>query len=395
MPDAISLENVSTYLNRCAADFLPPTIALRSVVSRSSKNINYLVDIVDSGKYLLKQEPPKKQRKELEHEWSFYQFLASRQLLSVLSPTLSQCVYFDAHDLVLIYRYLDDYQDLRDFFGDGQVFPTAIASAIGNTIGTLHAATAHAIGDASQLRQTHPDIFFEPDFLTGLEMLEPEDIGYIPQDGLKFYELFNRFSSLSDAIAHLTQSYNSCCLTHNDLKFNNLLLAQSWETLLESEARPIEQPTEQPLPAMIRIIDWERWAWGDPAFDLGTLLASYLKLWLNRLVLSPSLDLATTLSLAPVSLTSLQPSLRALVQSYLKTFPGFLSTHKSPLESILQFTGLALIESIRASIQYYEPFDNRGIAMLQVAKGLLCSPAASVELIFGEREETLLSRPFN
>jgi thiamine kinase-like enzyme len=383
--DAINVENISTYLNRCAAEFLPPTIVLRSVVSRSSKNINYLVDIVDSGKYLLKQEPPRKQRKELEHEWSFYRFLESWQLLSVLSPVLSQCLYFDAHDLVLIYRYLDDYQDLRDFWGDGQFFSTAIASAIGNTIGTLHATTARAIGDSARLRQTHPDIFFDPDFLTGLEMLEPEDIGHIPQDGLKFYELFNRYSSLSDAIAQLTQSYNPCCLTHNDLKFNNLLLAQCWQSF------PPAGVSTQTAPSMIRIIDWERWAWGDPAFDLGTLLASYLKLWLNRLFLSPSLDLATALSLAPVSLAALQPSMRALVHHYFKTFPEFLSTRESPLQSILKFTGLALIESIRASIQYYEPFGNRGIAMLQVAKSLLCSPAESVELIFGESEKKLMS----
>ncbi|MGH2413466.1 MAG: phosphotransferase family protein, partial [Microcystaceae cyanobacterium] len=43
---------------------------------------------------------------------------------------------------------------------------------------------------------------------------------------------------------------------------------------------------------IVRLIDWERSAWGDPAFDLGTLITSYLQIWLSSLVISKSLSIA-------------------------------------------------------------------------------------------------------
>jgi hypothetical protein len=49
----------------------------------------------------------------------------------------------------------------------------------------------------------------------------------------------------------------------------------------------------------------------------------------------------------------------------------------------MQFAGLALIESIRAGLHYYEPFGNHEICTLQVAKSLLCAPIAAGESIFG------------
>lgn len=38
--------------------------------------------------------------------------------------------------------------------------------------------------------------------------------------------------------------------------------------------------------SIIRLIDWEKWTWGDPALDVGTVIASYLKLWLKSLIVN-------------------------------------------------------------------------------------------------------------
>ena len=110
-----------------------------------------------------------------------------------------------------------------------------------------------------------------PLLLQSLDRIEPEIFGITPMDGLRFFALYQRYDSLGQAIAQLRQGISPTCLTHNDLKLNNILLDKDWENSSEN---------------LVRFIDWERADWGDPAFDLGTAIGSYLQTWLGSLVIS-------------------------------------------------------------------------------------------------------------
>ncbi|MRV21690.1 phosphotransferase, partial [Staphylococcus aureus] len=131
--------------------------------------------------------------------------------------------------------------------------------------------------------------------------ISPEVFGQVPADGLKFFALYQRYDSLGKAIAELATAFEPCCLTHNDLKLNNILLHNDWEQDISK--------AEQSSNRVIRLIDWERGAWGDPAFDLGMLIASYLQIWLSSLVVSKSIDVEESLRLAMTPLDVLQPSI--------------------------------------------------------------------------------------
>jgi hypothetical protein len=90
------------------------------------------------------------------------------------------------------------------------------------------------------------------------------------------------------------------------------------------------------------------------------------------------------LQLAIVPLSSLQPVLFALFDSYRQTFRAIFANQPDFLARVLQYAGLALIRRIEVIIDDDRIFDNRGIAMLQVAKQLLCSPTAFITTIFGQ-----------
>jgi hypothetical protein len=95
--------------------------------------------------------------------------------------------------------------------------------------------------------------------------------------------------------------------------------------------------------------------------------------------------------MAMTPLEQLQPSIVALVEAYLKQFPKILVSRSDFLQRVVQFTGLALIYQIQATIQYQKAFDNAGICTLQVAKSLLCNPAQSFTTVFGLSESELVS----
>ncbi|WP_375473650.1 phosphotransferase family protein [uncultured Nostoc sp.] len=343
----------------------------------AAKNFNLLATLPGDRKLLVKQERHNQEGKaagEFLSEWRIQDFLQRFPNLDNYRLFLPEVLHFDADNSIIVFRYLDDYRDLKDFYTKENSFPTEIATAIGNILGTIHRDTFN--------RQEYQEFFSKNSdnlmvdqvshLVQRLERVEPEIFGLVPGDGLKFFALYQRYDSLGQAIAELGNAITPSCLTHNDLKLNNILLYKDWQDSSNN---------------IVRLIDWERSAWGDPAFDLGTLLGSYVQIWLGSLVISSSLSIEESLRLAITPLELLQPSIGTLTQAYLNTFPEILEYRPDFLQRVVQFTGFALIQHIQVMIQYQKSFGNMGIAMLQVAKTLLSRPVQSMPTIFGAAVE--------
>lgn len=343
----------------------------------TGKNFNLLVTFANNRKLLIKQERHNREGKaasEFLGEWRVQEFLQRFSSLDALRPWMPKILHFDAENCIIIFRYLDEYWDLLDFYTKENSFPVEITSAIGTILATLHRDTYN--------RQDYLDFFSQnsnhltakqiPKWIRDLERIEPEIFGLIPADGLRFFALYQRYDSLGIAIAQLGSAFTPACLTHNDLKLNNILLHTNWQ---------------QSANSIVRLIDWERAAWGDPAMDLGMVISSYVQIWLSSLVVSKSLSIEESLRLAMTPLELLHPSLCTLAQAYLNTFPSILEHCPDFLHRSVQFAGFALIQQIQAMIQYQKSFGNSGIVMLQVAKALLCRPEQSLSTIFGTATE--------
>jgi thiamine kinase-like enzyme len=346
---------------------------------KPAKNFNVLLSLQNGCSILIKQERLNRERKtagEFLNEWRVHEGLRQSPELDALQPLLSEVVHFDADNSIIVFHYLTDHRDLTHFYAKENVFPIEIPSTIGKVLATIHQATFD--------RQDYRDFLVQDrdsspskKATKNLDRLEPEIFGAVPADGLKFFALYQRFDSLGQAIAQLTEALQPCCLTHNDLKLNNILLHNDWE---QTEGSPI------------RLIDWERGAWGDPVFDLGTLVASYLQMWLGSLVVSKDIAIEESLRLAMTTLEQIQPSIAALISAYFETFPKIVEHRPDFLERVVQCTGLALIQQIQATIQYQKSFGNMGICMLQVAKSLLCRTDHSIPTVFGMSASELLER---
>lgn len=344
----------------------------------TAKNFNLLLTFTDEHKLLVKQERLNQEGKaagEFLIEYRIQEFLQQFPELDNYHQFLPEVLHFDVENSIIVFRYLNNYRDLMDFYTKEKSFPTEIATAIGTILGTIHRDTFN--------HQKYEEFFTKEavnfnqisHLIRGLERVEPEIFGLVPDDGLKFLALYQRYDSLGQAIAELGQAVQPCCLTHNDLKLNNILLRNNW----------------QDSHNIIRLIDWERSGWGDPAFDLGTIIGNYVQIWLVSLVISNSLSIEESLRLAITPLEMLQPSIGALTKAYLKTFPEIIEHRPDYLQRVVQFAGFALIQQIQAMIQYQKSFNNMGIAMLQVAKSLLSRPVQSIPTIFGAAAVELTS----
>jgi thiamine kinase-like enzyme len=351
-------------------------IATDKIELLAAKNFNLLVTLDESLKLLVKQERHNHKGKaagEFLGEWQIRSLIQDFPELAHWQPYLSSIRHFDRENSILVFEYLQEYRDLMDFYLKENTFPESIARQLGTVLATIHRDTYHRqeYQDSIAVQQPQQKNSIVKRLVTNLEKITPEIFGAIPDEGLKFYALYQRYDSLGNALAELNDAFTAACLTHNDLKLNNILLYNDWDRL-ES--------------GIVRLIDWERSAWGDPAFDLGTLIGSYLQIWLNSLVVSKSLSIEESLSLAMTPLDRVQPTIAALTRAYLADFPQILIDRPDFVQRVIQFAGLAIIQSILASIEYQKTLGNSGISRLQVAKALLCRPVQSMPTVFGTLE---------
>ncbi len=377
---SLSSQNVIQYLQNAGLCSSEDGASSDSELPDGSKNFNLLVNLASNRQLLVKQERSNHHEEtphEFFNEWLFHQLLQQFPVIGNISAIASLVVHFDEENSILVRNYLSDYQELGSFYQKTDIFPDEIATAIGTILAGLHRATFNR-REYRDFMATAPQGQFRYHFYNpaqGIESITPEIFGMIPTEALKFYTFSQRYESLESAIADLAYEWKPCCLTHNDLQLDNILVHSRWQQLDN---------------CLVRVIDWEACSWGDPAFDLGTLLASYLEIWLSSLVVDPSLELEESLHLAVTPLEVLQPSILALTRSYLNAFPMILEYHRDFILRVIQFAGLGLIHQIQDKIKFRKDFDNADICKLQVAKNLLTMPEQGVLTIFGIPESEIL-----
>ncbi len=382
----LSSQNVFEYLNRynlCTQE----DKHLCQIEHKVAKNFNLILSFSDDRKLLVKQERytlDGKTTDEFVNEWRIQEFVQRFPELNYLRSLIPEVLHFDAEHSIIVSNYLTKYRDLFNFYTKENIFSTvsaqqpeiiSIAATIGSVLAEIHQATLNRQPYRDFFTQSHDCI---PEghpihVIRRLEKITPDVFGLVPIDGLKFFSLYQRYESLQAAISELIAAYEPCCLTHNDMKLNNILLHQDWQQILS------ENTSNQ----VVRLIDWERCVWGDPAFDLGMLIGNYLLFWLTSLVVSKTIAIEDSLRMAIVPLENLQPSIAALANAYFQRFPEILERRPDFLQRTVQFAGVALLLQIQSTLQHAKVFGNSGICMLQVSKGLLCRPEQSISTVFG------------
>ena len=382
MPFIISFANVFNYLVENKI-WQPQEESLSKIELKSAKNFNLLITLSDGRQLLVKQERYDQNGKTLGEfidEWRVHAFWQKFPEITHLRASLSEAIHFDLENSIIVFNYLNQYQDLAEFYAKDQEFPEEIAQVVGTTIAAIHRMTI----DNNNYQKFFENSLKSQNINKGLDRITPGIFGQLPADGLKFFTLYQRYDNLGKAITQLNQAFTPACLTHNDLKLNNILVSLNWEIEIEDKL-----PENKNI---IRLIDWEKGNWGDPANDLGTIIASYLQVWLYSIVSSKTIPIEECLRLAAIPLSMIQPSLSTLVTAYLTTFPEILELRPDFLQLVMQFSGLALIRAIQARLQHEKTFDNSGICMLQVAKSLLCRPQASIPTILGMELSTITAK---
>ena len=383
MTFVLSNQNVFEYLVKQCVCTQSEKIQTK-VELKYAKNFNLLLQLSEGRQLLVKQARCYREGKSVDgflDEWQIQKFLQRFPEVSQIQSWISEAIHFDLEHSIIVFNYLNNYRDLRSFYAKQNIFSTKIATAVGVTLANIHHLTLDCQEYQEFFFESHKGVIINPavHLISKLERISPEIFGAVPADGLKFFALYQRYENLGQALAELTQLFEPCCLTHNDLKLNNVLLSIDWN--LAPLASPLIKEARRNH--IVRLIDWKHSNWGDPAYDLGTLIASYLQIWLSSLITSKALAMDESLCMTMTPLAHVQPSIAAVAIAYFTHFPEVLEHRPNFLQRVVQFSGLALIQQILSTIEQNKSFGNMGLCMLQVAKMLLCRPQQSISMVLG------------
>lgn len=368
----LSAQTVFSYLieqNLC----LPEDDAPVAILPLSGKNMNLRLRFANGQDLIVKQETHDQHgcANEFASEWAA-QLIFQRPELQVLRNFIPRLQHYDAQHSVLVGPYLSDYDNLADYYESGDAvivdpFAPAIAQAIGQQLGQLHRLTWRNDDCRTALQAQSPDLILSqcPSSLAPIGPLSPEIFGWVRDDGLVFFRWYQSQPELIAALQVLADNWRSDCLIHRDLKFGNWLLHHEWQSQLAQKA-----PNHT-----LQLIDWEKMGWGDPIADLAQMIAAYLALWLDSIPSLPDADWSQRLAAATVPIAAIQPSLKALLQSYFAVFPELLANHGQPPDQLWPWVGRYLIHLIERDVEYHEPLDATSVGQLQLAKQFILQPA--------------------
>ncbi len=259
---------------------------------------------------------------------------------------------FDEERGVLVVDLVEGGEELqRRARRDGGVAPP-VARALGAAVGVLHRDVPAFAAGGPPAR--------EP-WVLSLGGFGDESLAGEPRAVLDLRDVARDLPELADGLRELREAWHHDAFLHGDLKWDNVLVAGG-----ESDPR-------------VHLVDWEMSGPGDPAWDVGGLLHSYVRHWVCGLPQEAILDGAADPDGTPPAAAG--PSVAALWDGY-RSEAG-PAADAALLERAVRCAGARLLQTAFESVTASARLSARAVGLAQVAANVLAQPRPAARALLG------------
>jgi len=328
-----------------------------TVRDASSRNRIFVVDGGGTCSFVLKQGMSAEGIAAVAHEAAVYESLRQRgdRIADYLPPV---CDYDTSAGVLILGKESGD-RDLRTHQLRTGRFSRALASSVGDAMATLHRETAcdaavHAKHGAPWVLSVHePSLSIFRDASSAV---------------LDLIRIVQSTPEFGDQLDTLRRGWQPSCLIHYDMKWDNLIAYRI-------DSRPAGR-------FLLRIIDWEAAQFGDPRWDLGSVLSHYLSTWLFSIPITGRQAAERFPELARFPLTRMQPAMAACWLAYRKRVELDHQIDTQWLSAAVGYCAARLLQTAYEAAQSALHLDSNMALHLQVAANILSRPLeAAVHLL--------------
>jgi hypothetical protein len=289
----------------------------------------------------------------LRREAACYERSRDDPTLGRLMPRL---ITYDSARHVLIIELLPEAESLAEYFTRERAFPAEIGRMLGEALGLYHSHSMSTAAETLRLlfpRQLPVVLKLQSGGLPALSQF-----GRIGQAISAVIEQNPEFQTLLDALG---AEWRFDRLIHGDLKWDNVLIFPAAAGRRD-----------------FRIVDWELADFGDPAWDVGAVLQSFLLVWILSMPISSGLAPERYVSMALHPIESMRPVMRTFLDAYAATCGVSESERMPALERSMRFAAARLVWTVAEQRVQASQLDPGGMALLQVSLNILKDPEQAV-----------------
>lgn len=307
--------------------------------------------------WFVKQAPPDETSALLlTVEASLYQLAARAPAEFPPAPWMPRLVLWDPADAILITELFAHAVD-EAIAEDAQAHP--VTRGLGPAVGAALAAT-HRVRPGS-LGPEGPCLPTTPPWVLDIGRPIPDHLRSLSEAQLALLRAIQRDARVRNTLDALAEGWTPTALVHGDIKWANLLLAG-------------DRPAGPPL----RMVDWELTQWGDPLWDLGGALTTYLSDVLGMLW-TDAVD-------AEAAAGMFASALPALQQEVGQVWTAYWAGSEHGREAAVQTVRYGAARLLQTAFEWSATEDQmpRGaVAACQLGLNLLTDPQGGASSVFG------------
>jgi aminoglycoside phosphotransferase (APT) family kinase protein len=313
-----------------------------TVVDASRRNCVFLARTQSGPTFVVKQAMSG-DGSALAHEAAVLRRLAG---VAELASHVPAVVHFEPDRACLVLRTPGG---ARDWSEHGGRFARIPARILGRTLAALHGLRAD-LPDAS---------------MWGLQLPEPPhelvlDLSAGAQDLLARIQA-SEF--VCERLGELSRVNGDRGVVHADLR---------WENCLALPAPGARRRTR------VLLVDWELAGRGDPAFDVGSVLAEYLRVWVGSVPIVEPVDPGRLVARARHPLASMRPAIHAFWSAYRSARPV-------PLRRVVELGAVRLLQTAVERAQGLSFPSAHVVTLVQLADNMLREPDDAAAALLGLR----------
>ena len=320
----------------------------------SRRNCNFSVTDCRGTGWFLKQGQAGEQFGTVAYEAAAYRAFAGDMASSAFARCLPEFIDFDAAANILTIRLVDH---ATTFYRDA-VDKAPSLDAI--------AGFARALASLHSLRSPHGTsglASHPPPLVLTLDAPPVTFYGEASKTSIELIKTLQQEVDLMRRLRELREAWRSERLIHYDVKLSNIL----------ARGRPAR---------FASIIDLEYLGYGDPCWDIGSVFAAYLDLWLATMPLAGGTTADRYATLATFPLTSAQAAMAAFWQAY----AAASAAHGSDVANLVDCARFAAARLIHTAVELAmatPTMTNRIAALVQLGDNVLRDPSRAVAELFG------------
>ncbi len=330
-----------------------------TVINVSGRNRNFKVLRADGPSYFLKQirffDPQTVAM--LQCEAACYWLARNDEDFASLLPLTPDFYSYDPERQIIITELITNGEDLWSHFRRLQTITSDVIAELGSLLGIYHSKTGSALTESQQSQ-----IF--PRNIPWILLPERRNSHPFKQLSPATTELFDqveRSADLSGALNELRDNWKPSTLMHGDLKLENCILSRN-----DSNSK-----------FDFTIVDWELADIGDPCWDIGSILQSFLSV---RIISLPPTKVPMSFRdvLTRPSHAGLPQSIVSFWQHYVAELGLEAEASQKLFERCLRYGGARMIQSAYEYMQFSPHLSINVLHLLEVSNDLLRDPGEAV-----------------